>query len=186
MRPTRRRLAWVAACVALGSSAGPAAAAFITYDLSGNWTGTITCSELVGGVKQKTVTTSTMKITQAGVNFGVQIGTGLDTRLYAGLANADAKKPEKKGEATLALCGTDNVLGVSTDELVHVTVSNADKIKASLKGLSYFSAPTAPGPHLGTCKWKWKRIDRDPGTLATDCAGFTSVVASSQRTGGAQ
>ena len=181
MKTNPRRLAWLAACVAFGTAAGPASAAFITYDLSGNWTGTITCSELVDGVKTKTVTTSTMKITQAGVNFGIQIGTGLDTRIYVGLANPDAKKPLAKGDATLVLCGTDNALGTSKDELVRVQVSKVDKVKASMKGLSYFSAPPNPTPHLGTCKWKWKRVDQDPGTLGTKCVDFQTITTGGVR-----
>lgn len=171
------RLAWLAACMALGVMAGPASAAFITYDLTGNWTGTITCSESVDGVKQKTVTTTTMEVSQAGVNFGIRMGTGLATRLYAGLANADAKKPTAKGEASLVRCGTDNVLGFDVDELVRLTVSKADKLKASIKGFSHFSGPLAPGPHFGTCKWKFKRVDQNPSMLGTKCVDFQSIVA---------
>ena len=177
MRTIRHPLTRLAVCLALAVGAAPASAAFITYDLSGNWTGTVTCSELVDGVKQKTVTTTTMKITQAGVNFGVQLGTGLDTRLYAGLANADAKKPTAKGEAYLALCGTDNQLGVGRDELVRISDAKADKVKATIKGFSHFSGPLGPGAHFGTCKWKWKRVDQNPGTPATTCAEFQSLVA---------
>ena len=122
-----------------------------------------------------------MQITQAGVNFGVQMGTGLDTRLYAGLANPDAKKPTAKGEAYLSLCGTDNDLGVGRDELVRISVSKADKVGATIKGFSHFSGQASPAAHLGTCKWKWKRVDQVPGTLATNCAGFENIV-----TGGAK
>lgn len=176
MRP-KPRLTWLAACAALGLLAGPASAAFITYDLTGNWTGTITCNESADGVKQKTVTTTTMEVSQAGVNFGIRMGTGLATRFYAGLANADAKKPTAKGEAALALCGTDNALGAGADELVRITVSKADKLKASIKGFSHFSGPLGPGPHFGTCKWKFTRVDQNASSLGTKCVDFQSIVA---------
>ncbi len=34
------------------TAASPSSAAFITYDLTGTWSGTIKCNECVGGAKQ--------------------------------------------------------------------------------------------------------------------------------------
>ena len=168
--------------LALGAflaSASPARAALITYDLTGDWTGKITCNVFAGGVKQKIVLTPTMHVSQIGQNIGVEIELGLGSKRYAGLANPDAKKPEQKGETALILCGTDNVLGAtSPDEIGRMSVSaKPGKVKASLKGLSFYSDVD----DHGTCKWSMKRISTtDPG-VTTDCSTTMMI-----QTGGAR
>lgn len=158
---------------ALGALVGarPASAAFFTYDLTGTWSGSLTCNAFVGGVKQKTVRTPIMRISQAGFDIGVQLDFGAGTSRYAGLANPDTKKPELKGETALILCGTDNELGVDApDEIARMSASTkTGKVKASLKGLSFFSNPQVSAPNHGTCKWKWTRIDTVDPLLPTRC-----------------
>lgn len=175
MTPHIRIVLLAAASVMTVALATPVSAAFIAYDLTGTWSGSLKCKALVGGVKQKTVATPVMKISQLGLGIGVQLDFGTGTTLYNGLANPATKKPEQKGEAALILCGTDDLLGVDfRDEIGRMTVSTKPgKVKASLKGQSFFSNPSDPLSHHGTCKWKWTRIDAvDPGVLV-DCARTT-------------
>ncbi len=148
-----------------------ASSAFITYDLTGTWRGSIKCSALIAGAKQKSVLTPTMRISQIGLNIGVQLDFGTSTSAYGGLANPDAKKPEQKGEAALVLCGTDNVLGVDLfDEIARMAVAaKPGKVKASFKGVSIFSGPSTPQVTHGTCKWKWTRTDTAEPGLKTQC-----------------
>lgn len=171
----------IVALATLGALAGPPAlapAAFLTYDLNGTWAGKITCNAFVAGAKEKIVLTPTMRISQIGQSMGVELSFGLGSRLYAGLANPDAKKPEQKGETALILCGTDNQLGVTTpDEIGRMSVSaKPGKVKAALKGLSFYS----DAADHGTCKWSWKRIDTTDAGLPTECP------FSMMQTGGAQ
>ncbi|MCC6766366.1 MAG: hypothetical protein IT293_17030 [Deltaproteobacteria bacterium] len=153
----------------LAGSPAPARAAFLAYDLNGTWAGKITCKAFVAGVQEKVVLTPTMRISQFGQSMGVELDFGLGSRLYAGLANPDAKKPERKGETALIRCGTDNQLGITTpDEIGRMSASaKPGKVKASLKGLSFYS----DGGTHGTCKWSWKRIDTNDAGLPTECPG---------------
>jgi hypothetical protein len=170
--------------------AAPAFAAFITYNIAGTWEGKLTCNELVNGVKTKTVRTPTMKISQAGLNFGVELDFGGgNTVFYGGLTNPDKKKPENKGEAALIRCGSTDVLDQFNGvEMVRIKASTKPgKVKASISGQAIFSAANVAPDH-GTCKWKWKRTDDvDPGLL-TQCALpalHTPPHVSARRFGGA-
>lgn len=168
-----RRSTTAAALLSALIAASPASAAFINYDLTGTWTGTTKCNDFATGVKQKSAFAPEMKISQLGVNIGVQLTlpTG-PTLFYGGLINADVKKPEQKGEAILIRCGTDTVLNTGLgDEMVRMAASTKPgKVKASFKGFSFYSTGTDINPLHGTCKWKFTRIDNvDPG-LVTSCA----------------
>lgn len=176
MRHPRTRRTSTLALGALLVSAAPAAAALLDYDLTGDWTGKITCSAYVGGVKQKIVLTPTMHVSQVGQNIGVSLEIGLGGKRYAGLANPDAKKPEQKGETALILCGTDNVLGAtSPDEIGRMSVAaKPGKVKATLKGLSFYSDVA----DHGTCKWSMKRISTtDPGVDTACSTGMLQTGA---------
>jgi hypothetical protein len=123
-------------------------------------------------VKQKSVLTPTMRITQVGLNFGVLLDFGGgQPQTYGGLANPDTKKPVQKGEAALIRCGTDKVLGVDVaDELGRMAVSTKpNKVKASFKGVSIFAGATNPAPQHGTCKWKFTRTDTFQANVPTEC-----------------
>ena len=147
----------------------PASAAFITYNLTGTWAGSIKCKSSLGGAKNAVTLTPTMHVTQAGLNIGIQLLTGPTS--YAGIANPDTKKPEQKGEFALALCGTNNVLGDARDELGRMAVkAKPGKVKASLKGVSYFSNPGIAPAEAGVCKWKFTRTDTVDSSVDTACA----------------
>jgi hypothetical protein len=107
-----------------------------------------------------------MRISQVGLNFLIQFDFGGgNTQTYAGVLNPDAKKPEKKADAILIRCGTDNQIGDHPNAMARMSISGKPgKVKASLKGFSIFSDETNPSPDHGTCKWKFTRIDTvDPG-----------------------
>ena len=169
---TRPRLTTAAAVLLIVAAASAAHAAFISYDLTGTWSGVIKCTELVSGEKQKTQLNPIMRITQVGVNMGVEVQNGSDTDFYGGLANPAVKKPEQKGEAILIRCGTDNELGFDlTDEIARMQASTkVGKVKATFKGFSYVSRPSDPGPHHATCKWKFTRTDTVNQNFPTNCA----------------
>lgn len=153
--------------------APPASAAFITYDLTGTWAGTLKCNELVGGVKEKAVSSPTMRISQVGLNFLVELSfSNGNTQTYGGLTNPNQKKPEQKGDAILIRCGTNNVLGEvgHTNTMARMSASTKpNKVKATFKGFSIFSDPSDPEPHHGTCKWKFTRTDTVDPQLQTTC-----------------
>jgi hypothetical protein len=175
----------LAATAALGAMiTTPASAAFISYNIAGTWQGKLTCNELVNGVKTKTVRTPTMRISQAGQNFGVELDFGGGNVVsYSGLTNPDAKKPDQKGEAALLRCGSTDTLGELTGaEIVRIKASTKpNKVKASISGQSVFSLASAVPDH-GTCKWAWKRTDPvDPGILTQCAAGLHTAPRTSAR-----
>ncbi len=169
----RRRIDWLQAAVlaAMVTSVAPASAALISYDLTGTWAGSITCNEYESGakVKPKTVLTPVMRITQIGQNIGVQLDFGTSLRLFGGLSNPDAKKPEQKGEAALIRCGTsDDIATGLPNQIVRMSAATKPgKVKATFKGVALFTDPVLP--RHGTCKWKWKRIDTVDPLLDTQC-----------------
>lgn len=147
-----------------------ARAAAQTFDLTGRWTGKLTCKTASAGTKSTTVATPTLAITQVvdgALGMELDYGNGTVER-YTGLANPDGKKPLTKGELGIIRCGTDSVAtNASADEIGRLFASTKapPTVKATLKGQSVFSAP----PSIGTCSWKWARTDlTDPG-VATSC-----------------
>lgn len=169
-----KRIRAIAATTLLASTlAAPVSAAFITFDLTGNWTGSIKCKSSLGGAKHTVTLTPAMQVQQSGLNIGVQLTSGVTTTSYAGLANPAAKKPEQKGEFALVRCGTNDVLGdLVQDELGRMAASTKPpKVKATFKGVSFFSNPGTFPAEAGSCKWKWKRTDTGPvdGGIVTEC-----------------
>lgn len=178
----RKRITTVAAAVLLSSAlASSVFAAFITFDPTGTWTGSIKCKSFFAGTKEKFTLTPTMKISQNGLRLDLVLDYGGgDTETYTGLANPDAKKPTQKGQLALTACGTDDLLGNAPtfDELGTMSVATKPppSVKASFKGTSIFSVGlTFPKTEAGTCKWKWTRKDLiDPGVV-TAC-GLTALT----------
>lgn len=170
---TRHHLSTTAAALLSALiAASPASAAFINYDVTGTWTGTVKCKDFASGVKQKSAFAPEMKISQLGVNIGVRLTLPSGpTLFYGGLINADAKKPEQKGEAILIRCGTDNELESGLgDEMVRMAASTKPgKVKASFKGFAFYSVGTNINPLHGTCKWKFTRTDTIDPNFATSC-----------------
>jgi hypothetical protein len=164
-----------------------ASAAFITYDLTGTWTGTLKCNALIQGAKGKLVETPTMKISQIGLDIGVQLDFGVTSIFYGGLANPDGKKPEQKGEAALLRCGTSTVLDINfSDEIARMSASTKpNKVKATFKGVSILSDVSNPPAHA-TCKWKWTRTDTADPNVPTQCPHSLTTRASSEPRGAAR
>ena len=161
----------------------PIDAAFISYDLTGVWSGTIKCAEFVDGAKQKTVSTPAMQVSQSGLNIGLTLDFGGgNLHRYAGLANPDFKKPEQKGEFAVVFCGTNSEIADAVpDKLGRMVASTKpNKVKATIKGTTIFSDPPGLVAHHGTCKWKFTRTDTVDFNLQTTCA-ITALQA-----GGAQ
>ena len=165
----------LAAAMLLGA-VGPAAA----FDLTGTWSGTTACTSLFQGEKFKFKDAPTLQVTQVGDRIGVRADYGGgDVDFYTGHAYPDAKKPDEKGEVALIACGTDSIAGNEPmfDELGRFAVSTkTGKIKATLKGLSFFSDPGVASPEAGTCKWKLTRTDTGNPGIATGCAAATGLV----------
>jgi hypothetical protein len=155
-------------------------AAFITYDLTGTWTGTITCAEFVDGAKEKTVSTPSMQVSQVGLNIGLTLDFGGgNVDQYAGLANPDAKKPDEKGEFAVVFCGTNSEIADAVpDKLGRMVASTKpNKVKATIKGTTIFSDPPGLVAHHGTCKWKFTRTDSTNSLLPTDCSTTITGLA---------
>ena len=178
----QRTLVVTMTVLALGGAVPfPASAAFITYNIAGTWTGSIKCTSLQGGVKVKSVQKPTMKVSQLGLNVGLEIQNGNVTTRYAGLLNPDKKKPEQKGEFAVVACGTNSTAAdLTADELGRMQASTKPgKVKATIKGITYYSAAGNAPPEAGSCKWSWKRTDNLDPQLQTDCT--TPIVVRSTR-----
>ncbi len=125
------------------------------------------------GIKFKFTDEATVQITQSGRAFGFRADYGPgNVNLYAGRTYDDAKKPDEKGEVALVACGTDSVAGndPAFDELGRFTAkTKPGKVKATLKGVTYFSDPGIAAPEAGTCKWSLTRIDATNGAIPTSC-----------------
>jgi hypothetical protein len=139
------------------------------FDLTGTWSGKITCKTASAGLKATIVSTPVLAVSQSGNAIGLALDFGNGTiERYTGLANPDGKKPATKGELGIIHCGTDGVAAnAGSDEIGRLVAATkaAPAVKASLKGRSVFSAP----PAIGTCAWTWTRTDAaDPG-VATSC-----------------
>lgn len=137
---------------------GPRIATGQVFDLSGTWTGSITCKAATAGVKEKITLTPAVTISQIDNRVGVRVDLGSGgVEHYTGLANPDEKKPLTKGEIALIHCGSDDAPGAdpSFDEIGRFVAATkeAPVAKASLKGISVFARPES----IGTCTWKWTR-----------------------------
>ena len=51
----------------------------------------------------------------------------------------------------------------------HRTLAARDVRKATIKGISYFSAPGVAEPEAGTCKWSLTRVDTTNPGVETVC-----------------
>jgi hypothetical protein len=149
------------------------------FDLTGTWEGSATCTSFFAGEKIKFTDAPTIQITQVGDAIGLRADYGGgDVDLYTGIAHPDAKKPDEKGELALIACGTDSIAGNpgTFDEVGRFTAATKlGKVKATVKGVSFFSDPGAVTPEAGTCKWKLTRIDATDAAIATECPVTTSL-----------
>jgi hypothetical protein len=159
-----------------------AASPAVAFDLTGTWSGSTSCTSLFQGEKFKFKDAPTLQVTQVGDAIGVRADYGgghID--FYTGRAYPDAKKPGEKGEIALIACGTDSIAGDEPDfdEIGRFTVSTkTGKIKATFKGLSFFSDPGVASPEAGTCKWTLTRTDLGNAGISTACGTAMGVVFS--------
>jgi hypothetical protein len=167
---TRRATIAIGLAAVLVIAGAEVAAAF---DVTGTWTGTTKCTSLFAGTKFKFTDAPTVQVTQSGDLLGVRIDFGGgNVNFYAGRAYPDAKKPDAKGEVALVACGTDSVAGNAPafDELARLAAATKDgKVKATLKGVSFFSDPGTASPEAGSCKWKLTRVDEVDAAIPTSC-----------------
>lgn len=140
------------------------------FDITGTWEGTYKCKGFDNGVKDKfeeelVAEFSQTSATAVGANISFE---GTEYR-YNGLAHATATKPDK-GDLMLVICGSDDNLATGTfDELGRFTVSTkADKVKATIKGVSMYSTQTI-GLQSYTCKWKLTRTSTSDPMVAVLC-----------------
>lgn len=148
----------------------PAAA----FDLTGTWTGTRTCKDLSAGAKLKFKEPATLSISQSGNAIGIVVDiTGVGTTSYTALANFPAAKPDK-GEFAMIHCGTNDVAGDATtfDAIGRMqATTKTGKVKAKIKGVSFFSDTDTVTPTLGTCNWSLTRTDVTDPVVALTCNG---------------
>lgn len=165
-----RRVIVVLAVLACAVATGRADA----FDLTGTWTGTAKCTSLFQGQKFTFTDLPAVQITQVGREIGLRADYGGgNVNFYAGRAYDDAKKPEEKGEVAFVACGTNSVAGDSGpfDELGRfVAKAKPGKVKATLKGVTFFSDPGIAEPEAGTCKWTLTRVDTTNPAGETVCA----------------
>lgn len=165
----KARLALVVLVAAVVSGAGVAAA----VDLTGTWTATAKCTSLFDGTKFKFVDQATVQISQSGraVGYRIDFGPG-NVNFYAGRTYDDAKKPNEQADVSFVACGTNSVAGDPGpfDELGRLTAkTKPGKVKATLKGVTYFSDPGIPDPEAGTCKLSLTRTDVTDPAVETTC-----------------
>lgn len=139
------------------------AAAFVAVpagaiDLTGTWQGNFNCTEFDGVKFKFSEKGQVLLITQVGSALNVAWGTNP----LAGIAIADAKKPDEKGAAAIVDCDTTTDLTAGYAELANLQAKvNRPKSKGSLKGTSVY---TGSGGYVGQCKWSFKLINlSDPG-----------------------
>lgn len=165
---TGRRAVLALLTLTLIGASGTRAAAQV-FDLTGSWTGKLSCKIATAGAKSTTTALPTLAITQADAAIGMALDYGNGTvEHYTALANPDGKKPLTKGELGIIRCGTDSVAtNLPADEIGRLFASTKAPpgVKATLKGQSVFSAP----PTIGTCTWKFTRIDLADPSVATSC-----------------
>lgn len=165
----RRGLAVAAAIVAFGTTERVA----LAFDLTGTWAGTAKCTSLFEGEKFKFTDEPAIQVTQVDRAIGLRVDYGGgNVNFYVGRAYDDAKKPQDKGEVAMVACGTDSVAGndPAFDELGRFAAkTKPGKVKASLKGVTFFSDPGIPSPEAGTCTWSLTRLDTSNAAIETSC-----------------
>jgi hypothetical protein len=145
-----------------------------SYDLTGTWQGTIKCKARDTGAKISfTLEPTSLVISQSGLGIAMRVsyaGGGFDD--YVAVANPDAKKPLEKGELALVVCGTNDQVGDEPDfdEIGRMKVkAKPPKVKATFGGTSLYSDPGLFDPEVGTCKWKFTRVDTTDPLLPQGC-----------------
>ena len=131
-----------------------AAAPSLALNLTGTWVGGFQCSAFDGAPSSFPETQETLRITQVGDAVNVQ-WVGVST--LTGVAIADAKSPDGKGEVALADCATGPNLLTSYAELVRLEARvDREKGTGKLVGVS-ISGPS--GAVIEGCRWRFELSD---------------------------
>jgi len=144
------------------------------FDLTGTWTGKVTCTFQDNGVSEKVPFPSTMTISQNGNAINVLVDSGsAGSFAYGGWAQVNAKK-SNKGATTFVECQTNpfvNNYNEVVSAIVTIKPTKKNSANAVLTGTSGYSQTDVGGNPIlgGICKYKFTRtIATDPG--ATGCS----------------
>jgi len=151
-----RTFGWLGLALAASLALGAPAAAF---DLSGTWTGKVTCRGTFDGAPQGT--TSTLLVDAGGSTLDLAV----DGLHFSAASYPAAGKPQK-GEIAVIRCDTNSTrsadFGGEFGRLRIVT--NPSKGTGSIAGTS-FKASVLLARSVYTCHWAFKRISTAPVTL---------------------
>jgi hypothetical protein len=139
------------------------------FNLDGDWRGSVRCRERTPDVRKRRVAfEGLLRITHTGEAIGMSLHTGEFIRPYAGMTVPDVKRPDIKGEAAFAACGTaDAPSDPAFAEIGRLIVlADLGRGRGRLRGESLY---TVDGDTIGTCLWRFKwETTVDPG-LPLDC-----------------
>jgi len=154
MRTWRWQLGVVVAPIALGALAAAS-------DLSGTWTGKVSCRGTFDGVPQTTTSASTLLVEDGGTSLTLAV----DGVHYNG-ASYPAPANPAKGEIAVIRCDTNSTRSADFGgEFGRLRVmTNASTGKGTLAGTT-LKASVLVGRTLSTCHWAFKRISAAPVVL---------------------
>jgi hypothetical protein len=143
-------------------------------DLTGTWTGKLTCSAFTGEKFSYTLKNQALQISQAGRNLSlrwVDLNQQSPTLNFTGIVIDRTSKADTQGRAAIADCDTDaNLASASAfSEITSLDAKvNRGKGKGTLTGTSVYSYPTTP-KEVGQCKWSFKLSNTTNPNVAPGC-----------------
>ena len=153
-----RTFGWLGLALAASLALGAPAAAF---DLSGTWTGKVTCRGTFDGAPQATTSTSTLLVDDGGSTLDLAVDG-----VHFSAASYPAAGHEQKGEIAVIRCDTNSTRSADFGgEFGRLRVAtNPSKGTGSIAGTS-FKASVLVASSVFTCHWAFKRISTAPVTL---------------------
>jgi hypothetical protein len=145
----------------------PAAAA----DLTGTWTGRFNCTGFDGKKFSFAQKSQSLKISQTGDNkLSVQWLDGTELAAsFSGFVIDNSSKPDTKGRAAIADCGTQADITTGISEIANLDASvNRSKGRGTLKGTSIYTDRTQV-PEVTQCKWTFKLTDTANPNIPSGC-----------------
>jgi len=132
----------------------------IAFDLTGQWSGRLTCKGIVGAQKRTfTTAPSTLLITESPV-----LEISADGVFYNGEEFPDPSHPSR-GEIAIIRCGTTSSFGEFGGEFGRLRVSvNPAKGSGSLGGMS-LRTDVVVASSVYTCRWAYKRVSTQQPVL---------------------
>jgi hypothetical protein len=147
-------------------------------DLTGTWTGKFSCTGFDGRKFSFTQRNQNLRISQASDRklWVEWFDEGALAAKFSGFVLENSRKPETKGRAALADCGTQADITSGISELANLDVSvNSRKTTGSLKGTSIYTDqiddPDTPddNPEITQCKWSFKLTDTANPNVSPGC-----------------